>query len=291
MSAVGILLSLLSSSLFALFPPYVLWLTPLDGVQITVWRVLWILPGLVLLLWLMGEGAALRLALRRLQQEPRLLLALLLSACLLAAQWLVFILAPLVGRTLDVALGYFLLPLVMVLAGRLFYGERLLPLQQLALGLAALGVLHECLLSQAMSIYTLISAAGYVPYFMLRRWMQLPALTGLLLEVLLMLPPALLYLWLDARPLPSGQPMLWWLLAGLGLLSALAFAALLGANQRLSLGLLGIFSYLEPALIFLVALFWLGEPFQREQLPTYVPIWLAILLVVADSLWRLRRPV
>ena len=51
--------------------------------------------------------------------------------------------APLNGRSLDVSLGYFLLPLTMVLTGRLVYGERLSRLQQIAVLFAALGVLNE----------------------------------------------------------------------------------------------------------------------------------------------------
>lgn len=287
MSVTGILLSLLASALFALIPAYVLWLVPLDGLQISAWRVIWILPGLLVLLMLTGGQPSLRDACARLRHEPLLRLALLAAAFLLALQWLVFILAPLVGRTLDIALGYFLLPLAMVLSGRLFYGERLHRLQQIALLLAAVGVVHELCVTRALSLYTLVAACGYVPYFMLRRWMRLQALPGLLLEMLVLLPFALMWLVLDEGWPAGGQA--WLQLAGLGVLSALAFGALLGANQHLDLGVLGVFSYVEPALLFLVAVWWLHEPFHAGQLLTYGPIWAAVLLVVLHSLWELQR--
>jgi chloramphenicol-sensitive protein RarD len=78
-------------------------------------------------------------------------------------------------------------------------------------------------------------------------------------------------------------PQLWWLLPGLGLLSALAFAAMMTSSRLLPLGLFGILSYVEPVLLFMVALLFLGEHFDSGQWLTYLPIWLAVVLVGWDS--------
>ena len=87
-------------------------------------------------------------------------------------QWALFVWAPLSGKVIDLSLGYFLLPLAMVLVGRVFYGERLRPLQKLSVAMALLGVVHELWMTQAFSWVTLLAALGYPPYFMLRRWMR-----------------------------------------------------------------------------------------------------------------------
>lgn len=290
LSGRGVALSVAASVLFVLIPGYVRELAPLDGLQVFAQRILWSIPAVLLLVALARQWAVLGAALLRLRREPLLLPALLLAAALMGVQWLLFVWAPLAGRMLEVSLGYFLLPLAMVLVGRLFYGERLRPLQRLAVACALLGVVHELWLTQAFSWVTLVAALGYPPYFMLRRWMRLDALSGFVLEMLVLAPLAL---WLIHSHGPLGvfaqAPQLWWLLPGLGLLSALAFGAMMAASRLLPLGLFGILSYVEPVLLFVLAVLFLGETFDPRQLWTYAPIWLAVLLTGWDSARLLHR--
>lgn len=290
LSGRGVLLSVIASVLFAVIPAYVQQLQPLDGWQVFAQRVLWSIPGVLLILLLSGRQAVLLEAWQRLRREPLLCLALPLAAALMGVQWLLFVWAPLNGRMLDLSLGYFLLPLAMVLSGRLFYGERLRPLQQLAVACALVGVLHELWLTRAFSWVTLITALGYPPYFMLRRWMRLDALAGFVLEMLLLAPLAF---WLVISFSPpgalAGNLPLWGWLAGLGLISAMAFGAMLASSRLLPLGLFGILGYLEPVLLFILAVTLLGEAFSSALLWTYAPIWLAVLLSTCDSLYLLHR--
>ena len=284
LSGRGVALSVVASVLFALVPGYVQQLAPLDGVQVFAQRVLWSIPAVLLLVALSRQWTVLAAAFVRLRHEPLLLAALPLAAFLMGIQWALFVWAPLAGRMLDVSLGYFLLPLAMVLVGRLFYGEYLRPLQQLAVACAVVGVLHELWRTQAFSWVTLVAALGYPPYFMLRRWMRLDALSGFVLEMLMMAPIALwLIIGWGLEDVYTLAPQLWWLLPGLGLLSALAFATMMASSRLLPLGLFGILSYVEPVLLFAVALLFLGEHFDSAQWLTYLPIWLAVVLVGWDS--------
>lgn len=284
LSGKGVALSVGASVLFAMIPGYVQQLAPLDGLQVFAQRVLWSIPAVLLLVTLSRQWAVLGQAFVRLRHEPLLLAALPLAAGMMAIQWALFVWAPLAGRMLEVSLGYFLLPLAMVLTGRVFYGERLRPLQRLAVICALLGVAHELWLTQAFSWIVLVTVLGYPPYFMLRRWMRLDALSGFVLEMLMMAPVAIWMIVAWGPPQVFVQaPQLWWLLPGLGLLSALAFAAMMAASRLLPMGLFGILSYVEPVLLFLVALVFLGERFNAAQWLTYLPIWLAVLLVAWDS--------
>ena len=124
---------------------------------------------------------------------PRLYLAALLVGLQL---WL-FIWAPVNGYTLSVALGYFALPLVLVLLGRFVYQERLSHLQWLAVALAALGVAYAYILADGLSWVVLLIALGYPLYFMLRRKYPLPSQVSFTLDNLLLLPIALAYLFLN----------------------------------------------------------------------------------------------
>ncbi|MGQ7956991.1 EamA family transporter RarD [Pseudomonas sp. SP16.1] len=290
LSGRGVALSVGASVLFAVLPGYVQLLAPLDGIQIFAQRVLWSIPLVLLLVLLSRQGALLGETFARLRREPLLLAAWPLAAALIGVQWGLFLWAPLAGRMLEVSMGYFLLPLAMVLAGRLFYQERLRPLQQLAVACAVLGVTHELWRSQAFSWLTLITALGYPPYFMLRRWMRLDALSGFVLEMLMLAPLAI---WLIVAYGPvgafEGRVALWLLVPGMALIGTLAFAAMMASSRLLPLGLFGILSYVEPVLLFAVALLVLGEHFDAAQWLTYLPIWLAVLLVGWDSVRLLRK--
>lgn len=284
LSGRGVVFSVSASILFALIPGYVQMLTPLDGWQVFAQRVLWSIPAVLLLVTVLRQWPVLHAVLQRLRSEPLLLAALPLSAALIGVQWFLFVWAPLTGHMLDVSLGYFLLPLAMVLVGRVFYGERLRPLQKIAVACAFAGVLHELWRSQAFSWVTLVTALGYPPYFMLRRWMRLDALSGLILEMLMLAPLAV---WMILQWAPANVfddfPRLWWLVPGMALLGTIALAAMMASARLLPLGLFGILSYVEPVLLFMVSLVFLGEQFDSAQFLTYLPIWLAVVLVGWDS--------
>ncbi|MFP3345407.1 EamA family transporter RarD, partial [Halomonas sp. SIMBA_159] len=66
------------------------------------------------------------------RQRPLLWLGLPLSAFLLGVQFWLFMWAPINGRALPVSLGYFMMPLVMVVLGRFVYQDRLSGLQKIA---------------------------------------------------------------------------------------------------------------------------------------------------------------
>lgn len=285
LSGRGVALSFFASCIFTIIPAYVLLLTPLDGVQVFAQRVLWSLPAVFILLLLAGRGPALKHCVQRLAREPRLVAAMVLAAALMGVQWLMFVWAPLTGHMLDLTLGYFLMPLVLVLAGRLFYNEYLRSLQRIAVLFALVGMLHELWRIGGLSWVTVVCALGYPPYFMLRRWMGFDAFSGFFLEMLVMLPVAI-YLIVSFAPADvfTNTPQLWYLLPGLGLISTFAFAAMLGASRLLPLGLLGILSYVEPVLLFLFSVLWIGEAVESGQWWTYVPIWIAVILVIFDSL-------
>lgn len=290
-SGQGVLLSLAASVLFVTLPGYVHLLEPLDSLQVVAHRVVWSIPMVFLLVVATRQWPTLRAAWCRLFAEPWLLACFPLTAAMMLLQWGIFIWAPLAGKTLELSLGYFLLPLAMVLVGRVFYGERLTPLQAIAVACALAGVLHEFWLTRAFSWVSLVTALGYPPYFMLRRRMGVDALSGFVFEMLFLLPLALAALyWLgDESQAFREAPRLWLLLPMLGLISALAFGAMMASSRLLPMGLFGILSYVEPVLLFLVAVLFLGEAFRPEQLWTYAPIWLAVLLTGWDGARLLRK--
>ena len=136
----GVLVSLAASLLFGLMYYASPWLVPLQGMDIFGWRVLFAVPLVAVMLHVGGEPQLIRQTLVRIRQDRRLWLAMPACAAMVGVQLWLFLWAPLQGRALQVSMGYFLLPLVMVLVGRVFYGERLSVPQKLAVASAAAGV-------------------------------------------------------------------------------------------------------------------------------------------------------
>jgi chloramphenicol-sensitive protein RarD len=220
----------------------------------------------------------LRQLVARALSEPRIGLALVASAAMLGVQLWVFLWAPLHGRMLEVSLGYFLLPLTMVLVGRFYYRERIDGLQWLAVACAGIGVAHEIWVTGAFSWPTLLVALGYPPYFVLRRKINADSLTAFGLEIVLLLPVAIMQVAMSGSlKLVAGRvDMMYLLLPGLGALSTAALASFLKASRLLPMALFGILGYVEPVLVVLVSVTLLGETLTAQQLATYVPIWVAV---------------
>jgi chloramphenicol-sensitive protein RarD len=271
----------LASVLFAVMYFYTSLLAPLTGVEIFGWRMLLTAPCMTVFMLVSGEWRHVGAILKRLLGQPLLLLALPLSAALLGVQLWLFMWAPLNGYSLDVSLGYFLLPLTMVLTGRIVYGEQLSRLQKIAAGLATLGVLNELYQVGSFSWATLVVAIGYPVYFVLRKRLAADNLGGLWLDMALLLPIALWFVQSGEQgfAVVDQHPWLYLLIPLLGLISASALVAYIIASRLLPFSLFGLLSYVEPVLLLAVALL-LGESIQAGEWLTYLPIWLAVLVLV-----------
>lgn len=286
----GVAGSLAASTSFATLYYYTSLLEPLSGQQIYGWRILLTAPCLALLLLAIGRWGEVREILVRVPAEARLWLALPLSSALVGLQLWLFMWAPINGYGLDVSLGYFLLPLTLVLTGRLVFGETISRLQRLACLLAAVGVGNQLLLASSLSWPVLAVALGYPCYFVLRRKLGTASLGGLWVDLVISLPVAALFVLGsgDTLNLLAGNPRLPLLIAGLGALSALALGLMINASKYLSLTLFGLLSYVEPVLLVVVALL-LGESIAPDQWLTYGAIWAAIVVLVLEGLRALRR--
>ena len=288
----GVTLLLSSAFMFALLYYYPVWLSPLDAEQIFGWRMLLTLPGISLYLWLSGEWRLVSSLFNEVKRRPLLWVGLPLSAFLVGVQLWIFMWAPVNGRGLPVSLGYFMMPLVMVVLGRFVYKEQLSFLQVLAVVAALIGVTNQVWQTGGVSWETFVVALGYPFYFLLRRWQGNDHLGGIWCDMFLLLPVALWFALIQSDGVAfSANPALWWLVIGLGLISALALIFYLLSAKLLTFSLFGLLSYLEPVLLVFVSLL-LGESIADHEWLTYIAIWTAVGLLVmegAQKVWRSRR--
>lgn len=287
----GVLFSIIGSVLFAVLYFYSTLLAPMDGEQIFGWRTLLTFPCLTAFIWWRGKQQMVVGLAQRMQRDPRLVIGALATSAFLGLQLWLFMWAPLHGRALQVSLGYFLLPLTMLLTGRLLYRERLSRLQNAAAVCAAIGVANAFIQVGSLSWETLAVALGYPFYFVIRRRMDANHLGGLWFDMALLLPAGLYFIVtgnVGMEALDSHRALLL-LVPLLGVLSSTALVFYMLSSQMLPLSLFGLLGYVEPVLLVLVALL-LGETICGGEWLTYIPVWIAVTLLAAEGMRALRLP-
>ncbi len=227
----------------------------------------------------------------RIRRKPILVLPILACGLLIGAQLWVFSWAPLHDRGLQVALGYFLLPLFLVIIGKFLYKDRLSWWHWLAAGIAAVGVIFEIVRVGGISWETLLVALGYPAYFVLRRAVGTAHIGGMFWEFLLVAPLAVIFL---GRELADGaaiaaNPALVWSGPLFALWTGVALILYVAASRLLTISIFGLLSYLEPALL-VVASMLNGERIEGGEWFIYGAIWTAVgVLLVGGTAQLLRR--
>lgn len=252
------------------------------------WRILFTLPVCIAIVMARRQGAALRAA----AFSPKLLGLLFLSALLIGTNWLTYIVAVQSGHVLATSLGYYINPLVNVLAGTVFLGERLGRLQWAAVGLAAAGV--AALAGGAMETLgiSLALALSFAGYGLVRKLAPVGSLPGLTIEsALLALPAAGLIAWqaMEHGGTSLGQNSgLDALVALSGVVTAVPLLLFATAARRMDYSTLGFCQYIAPTIVLLLALFVFREPLKPAQLASFALIWAAVALFSWD-LWARSR--
>ena len=220
-------------------------------------------------------------------RSPRERLALLASGLLIALNWGVFIWAVGAGRIVETSLGYYLNPIVNVLLGTLFLGERLRRGQWIAVALAALGVLAMLVSHGQLPWIALALATSFGLYGYLHKLTRVRPIAALAIETEALTPAAFAVLFAtepSGGALRTAGPLAQTLLVLAGPVTALPLLWFASAARRLRLSTLGLFQYLAPTLALLLAVLLYGEPFTRAHGIAFVLIWSALALYSADAL-------
>ena len=285
----GIAYGLAAYLLWGLTPIYWKALRAVPGPEILAQRMVWALLFLAVLIAFFRQWRAVR----RVIGSWRRLAPLMVTAILVSFNWGVYIWAVNAGRILEASLGYFMNPLVNVLLGVVFLGERLRPWQGLAVLLAVGGVVN---LTLSLGVFPWISiglAVSFGFYGLIRKIVPTEPLVGLTTETALILPVALAYLaYLSATGKAvagSADLGLWLLLIGGGVVTALPLLWFTQAARRLQYTTLGLIQYLAPSLQFMLAVFLYGEVFTNSHLVTFACIWGGLIIYTVDSAQAYRR--
>jgi chloramphenicol-sensitive protein RarD len=273
---------------WGLFPLYLLGLRQVSAMQITAHRVAWSCVFVLGWLALRRELGQLRAAVMR----DGVLIRLVASAFFIAVNWLGFAWAVNHDRVLDVSLAYFIGPLLNVLLGIFVLSERLNRTQWIAVAFAAAGVAYLTFITGRAPWLALMVGTSFAFYGVLRKTVNIDALSGLAVETILLAPFAVTYLlWCE-----------WHGVGALGHLSGSVDALLLlgGAVTSIPLFLfsygarlvpfstIGVLQFIAPSLQLVCGLVVFKEPFESARATGFVLIWMGLLLYAGNALWRAR---
>jgi len=288
-SILGLLYAGAAFLIWGLGPIYWKAIAAVPALEISAHRVVWAFLFLLILI----VAGRLRTEFVSALKDFRILMTLMLTAVILAGNWLLYVWAINNNYMLQGSLGYYINPLVNVVFGVLFLRERLRPAQVLAVLLAGAGVVYLTFSYGEFPWIALALAASFGLYGLIRKVAPVGALVGLSIETMFMLLPAAAYLiYLEAQGSASflrGSVSIDLLLLGTSVLTAVPLTCFTAGARRINLSTVGLLQYMAPTLIFLLAVFYYHEPFAAAQVRTFIVIWIALIIYSTDSMIYYRR--
>jgi chloramphenicol-sensitive protein RarD len=264
---------------------YVMWgvlpiywhaLTGVTPVEILMHRIVWSLLFCVLLVAAMQDWGWLRAGFRR----PIVFRRFVVTAVLLACNWLIYIWANNNGHIVEASLGYFITPLVNVVLGLLILHERLRPGQWLALAIATAGVSYLVLNASGWLWIAFTLALSFGFYGLLRKTATWGSLQGLTVEMGILFVPAMAYLVLAASrgsmAFGTQNTQTTLMLAFSGVITAVPLLLFASGARQVPLTTLGVLQYIAPTMQFMIGVFLYNEPFSRTSLIGFSIVWIAL---------------
>jgi len=278
----GIIFAISAYIMWGVAPVYFKLVDQVSSVEILTHRVLW---SFAFLLGVIAVTSGWHRVQHVFKQRKKIPL-LLTSSVLIAVNWLIFIWAITNDLLVDASLGYYINPLFNVVLGTVFFSEKLRKAQWAAVALAVTGVLVELIAFGAIPWVSVALASTFSCYGVLRKKINVDAISGLFVETLFLMPIALVYIMLVDLPsfdFVNTDFTLSMLLLAAGVVTTLPLLAFSAAAIRIPLSTLGFIQYIGPSLMLLMAVFIYGESFAPEKGLTFAFIWLALIVYSVDG--------
>lgn len=283
----GLALAVTAYVLWGFLPLYMKAIVHVGPVEVVAHRIIWSVPVAGLLLVVLGRTRDIKAALR----NPKMLGMACLTAALISVNWAIYVWAIASGHALDAALGYYINPLFSIALGAILLREPLSRTQLAAVGLAALGVLVLVVEAGRLPWAALGLTVTWGFYAFFKRSLPIGPNQGFLLEVLVLLIPALTYVtWLGAQGHGhfGGAASDTMLLAGAGIVTAVPLLVYANGAKLVRLSTMGILQYIAPTMIFITAIFVFGEHIDRGRMIAFPLIWSALVVYSIPMIRQMR---
>ncbi len=295
-SAKGIVAMVAACVIWGLSPIFYKLLADVPPLEVLSHRTLWALLIFGGVLAVQGRFTVLLGLLRM----PRSFVLVLVAGLLIALNWFVFILSIQIDRAVEASLGYFIFPLVAVVLGRIFFGERLNRLRWISVIIVGLAVAVLTFGLKVAPLIPLVLAVSFAFYGVIKKHLAAGPVVSVTGEVLLLAPLAAVWLlgvhfggWqgLVGRNMAVfGHDLYLSLLLALsGVMTASPLMLFSYASRRLPMASVGLLQYINPSLQFLVATVIFGEILTIWHIIAFPMIWAALALYSVDLLRQERR--
>lgn len=282
----GLALILGTMTFWGLAPVYFHQLGHVAPLEFLAHRAIWTALSLGLIVAVQGRLAEIV----RLMTGPERL-KVVICAFLVVSNWGAFIWALQSGHALDASLGYYICPLMVVLLGVCFRGERLGAAQWTAIALAASGVTVLSVALAVPPVVALVISGSFAAYSLIKSGMRVGSEITVACESLVLMPAGVIYLaYLHlTHPEVASFGADWYttlLLAISGLFTGLPLMTYSAGSQRLPLSIVGMSQYINPTLQALLAITLFGEGLTIWHIPAFILIWTGLAIFTYATLRR-----
>ncbi len=282
----GLALGVIANIIWGVSALYWVETAPVSPVDVVAHRAIWSLPVAALVLLWAGRFRATWALVR----VPKTLVWSAAATILLSLNWGVFVYAVFSGRATEASLGYFMVPLLTIMVGKVVFHETLGSAQRVAIVLAVIAVALQLVSYGSLPLVSLVVGASFSLYAAIRKKIEADTMQGLFIETLCMAPFALVWLWItDGAGMGQHGLKVDTFLVLAGVYTATPLLTYIAASRLLPLNIVGLISYLGPSLQLLVAQTVLGESIDTVTVISFALVWIGVLLVSGQGLARIRK--
>ena len=262
---------------------YFKYITFIGYIELVIHRCLWTTFTLILTTFFFSKWDIFF----KITKNKQNLIYLFISGFLIFINWGVWIYAIATNRIIDASFGYFIMPILSVLLGYIFFKEKLNNKRIFSITLVILSILYLIFVSlKSLPWVGLIVALSWGFYNLVRKKINVDTDIGLLIESLFILPIAIIVFYLIVAKgyndfsLSNPSMMLIILLAGP--MTVIPLFLYVRGVELCGLGPSGMIFYITPTLQFLLGFFYYDEVFSFNKLVSFIIIWFAVIIYLRD---------
>jgi len=219
--------------------------------------------------------------------DYKILLTLFFSGLLIFINWAVWIYAIANNQIIDASFGYFIMPILSVLLGNVFFKELLNTKRKVSIILVLISISFLLIVSfKSIPWVGLVVALSWGFYNLLRKKINIDTDVGLLVESLFILPFALIAFYLIVQEglndFTFSNPSLMLLLLLAGPMTVIPLFLYVRGVELCGLGTTGMIFYITPTFQFILGFFYYNEPFSITKLVSFILIWIAVFIYLKD---------
>jgi chloramphenicol-sensitive protein RarD len=220
-------------------------------------------------------------------KNKKILVYLFFSGFLIFINWAVWIYAIATNRIIDASFGYFMMPILSVLLGYIFFKEQLNKKRIFSIILVVISILYLLLISfKSLPWVGLIVAFSWAFYNLLKKKINVDTDIGLLIESLYILPFALTTFYLisinNYNDFQISDPPMMLVIFLAGPMTVIPLFLYVRGVELCGLGPTGMIFYITPTLQFILGYFYYNEPFSIAKLVSFIFIWIAVIIYLKD---------